>query len=134
MNHTWCFQPNMHENVIFPRLPEVSSSGAGMFCSGAGDLGIQEGFSEPKRSLRLGRSWQLTEEWLMRCEWGQEIGQGPHQRVCLIYPGVGQCLHPHRAAEWRGSSVELTLWVEPGPFWGRDRQQSCVTSGRLRRS
>lgn len=75
----------------------------------------------PRGPLRQARSWQLSEEWLMRHVWDQKTRQGPSQRVCLIYPGLGQCLHPHRAAE---GSVDLSLWVGPGPFsWERDRQR-----------
>lgn len=43
----------------------------------------------PRGFLRLARSWQLTEECLMRREWGQEIWQGLPHRVCLIDPSAG---------------------------------------------
>lgn len=111
MNQTLCFQPNMHENVIFHRFPEVSSFAAAIFCSAAGDLGIE---GEPRKPQGIPETGQ---ELATHRRVADEVWMGPGDMAGAAPKGLTplslccQCLHPHTAAEGTGSSGDLSLWV-----------------------
>lgn len=103
MNQTLCFQPNMRENVIFHRLPEVSSSGAAIFCSAAGDLGIE---GEPRKPQGDPWDWPGAGNSQKSGWWGVN-GARRHGRGC---------------PKGSDSSIPVLPMPPPTHSWG-DRQQ-----------